>query len=447
MRVQTVSIALLLVLALGCERNDARNLLLVSLDTVRRDHLPTYGYGRATAPRTDALAQRSVVFENAFAQHANTHPSHASMFTGLYPHVHGSMINGEILRREPWTLAQILGEGGFRTAAFVSGATMLAATGLDRGFADYDDAVTGLRRPGRETARRAVEWLRALPAEERFFLVVHLFDAHGPYRPRAPHTDRFRAPDPGPVLDRIPHYQRLSDPEGRPEVHLNGYVDRYDATIRYQDDQVGLLLDALDLDRSVVVILSDHGETLGERYHPLDHGARVFDEQIRIPLIVHAPGLEPRRVQDLVQTVDLLPTLLELLHVPAPPDLEVQGRSLVPLLQGQRIEPLSVFSSAVTLPKRYDRSYRLKPGRQLHALRTERWKLIVYPGVEEDYVELYDLERDPGETRNRADAEPRIRDELHARLRQWLALGRPEAAPEVDPGLRRYLEDLGYVIP
>jgi arylsulfatase A-like enzyme len=447
MNVRAISIALLLALALGCERNNAHDLLFVSLDTVRRDHLPTYGYGRATAPRIDALAQRSGVFENAFAQHVNTHPSHASMFTGLYPHVHGSMINGQILRREPWTLAQILRETGFRTAAFVSGATMLASTGLDRGFVDYDDAITGLRRPGRETALRAVKWLRALPDDERFFLVVHLFDAHGPYRPPASHTDRFRAPDPGPVLDHIPHYQRLSDPEGRPRVHLNGYVDRYDATIRYQDDQVGLLLDAVDLDRSVVVVLSDHGETLGERYHPLDHGARVFDEQIRIPLIVHAPGLEPRRVQELVQTVDLLPTLLELLQVPAPLDLEVHGRSLVPLLREQRVEPLSVFSSAVTLPKRYDRSYRLKPGRQLHALRTERWKLIVYPGVEEDYVELYDLERDPGETRNRADTEPQIRDELHAQLRQWLALGRPQAAPEVSPGLRRYLEDLGYVIP
>jgi arylsulfatase A-like enzyme len=324
---------------------------------------------------------------------------------------------------------------------------MLAATGLDRGFASYDDAVAGLRRPGRETALRAVEWLRALPDDERFFLLVHLFDAHGPYRPRDPHTDRFRAPAPGPVLDRIPPYQRLSDPEGRPEVRLNGYVDRYDATIRYQDDQVGLLLDAVDLDHTVVVVLSDHGETLGERYHPLDHGARVFDEQIRIPLIVHAPGREPRRVQDLVQTVDLLPTLLELLQVAAPPDLEAQGRSLVRLLRGRRLEPLSVFSSAVTLPKRYDRSYRLQPGRQLHAVRTERWKLIVYPGVEEDYVELYDLQRDPGETRNRADVEPKLREELHAQLRRWLALGRPQAAPEVSPGLRRYLEDLGYVIP
>jgi arylsulfatase A-like enzyme len=230
-------------------------------------------------------------------------------------------------------------------------------------------------------------------------------------------------------------------------IHLNGYVDRYDSAIRYEDDQVGLLLDELDLERTIVVVLSDHGETLGERYHPLDHGARVFDEQIRIPLIVHAPGLEPRRVPDLVQTVDLLPTLLELLGVPAPPALEVQGRSLVPLLTGGRIEPLSVYSSALTLPKRYDRSYRLKPGRQLHSLRTDRWKLIVYPGVEQDYVELYDLARDPGETRDLADANPQLREELHARLRQWMALGRPQATPEVSPGLRRYLEDLGYVIP
>jgi arylsulfatase A-like enzyme len=447
MKVRAVSIALLLTLALGCRQDDAHDLLFVSLDTVRRDHLPTYGYERDTAPRIDALAKRSVVFDNAFAQHVNTHPSHASMFTGLYPHVHGSMVNGQILRPGPRTLAQILHEAGFRTAAFVSGATMLAVTGLDRGFVNYDDAIAGPRRDGHKTALRAVEWLRALPEGERFFLLVHLFDAHGPYEPRAPHTDRFRAPDPGPALDRIPPYQRRGGPGNEPEVHLNRYVDRYDAAIRYEDDQVGLLLDALDLERTVVVVLSDHGETLGERYHPLDHGARVFDEQIRIPLIVHAPGLEPRRVPDLVQTVDLLPTLLELLGVPTPPDLEVQGRSLLPLLAGRQVGPLSVFSSAVTLPKRYDRSYRLKPGRQLHSLRTDRWKLIVYPGVEQDYVELYDLARDPGETQDQADAKPQLRDELHARLRQWLALGRSQTAPEVSPGLRRYLEDLGYVIP
>ena len=428
-----------------------RGLVLVSLDTVRRDHLPTYGYPRTTAPRLDALARESVVFENAFAQHVNTGPSHASIFTGLYPHAHGSVFNGSRLPEGHLTLAQLLARTGFRTAAFVSAATMKSGVaGLDRGFEHYDDDFEGGRRTGRETVRRARGWLETLAPDAAFFLFVHLYDAHGPYHPKGSYAHLFQSPEPGPVLDNIPPYQRLEDAAGHPLVHLNRYVDRYDALLRVVDDRLGELLLGIDTERVVVVVLADHGETLGERYRPLDHGGQVFDEQIRIPLVVRTPAHGPGRVDALVETVDLLPTLLELLGVASPAGLAIQGRSLVPLLGEQGGDAArEVFSSARALSKRHrDRGYELEPSGQIHTLRGERWKLVLYPGAERDYLELYDLSADPGERRNLADSEPAERDAQLARLRRWMALGSAAEPPaELAPALRQHLLDLGYAVP
>ncbi len=440
---------LIAVHGVGCGPSETpRGLVVVSLDTVRRDHLPTYGYARATAPRLDALAHESVVFDNAFAQHTNTGPSHASMFTGLYPHVHGSVFNGSRLAEGHLTLAQLLARTGFRTAAFVSAAPMRSGiTGLDRGFERYDDDFEGGRRAGHETVRRALGWLDSLGPDEAYFLFVHLYDAHGPYRPKGRYEHLFHSGDPGPVVANIPPYQRLEAATGEPLVHLNRYVDRYDALIRVTDDQLGELLDGLDARRTVVVVLADHGETLGERYRPLDHGGQVFDEQIRIPLILRAPGQPAGRRDAFVETVDLLPTLIELLGVAAPADLEVQGRSLVPLLRDRGDDvPREVFSSARALSKRHrDRGYELEPSGQIHTLRGDRWKLVLYPGSERDYLELYDLAADPGERQNLVDREPARRDEQLARLRRWMALGRAAEPPaEIDPALRQHLQDLGY---
>ena len=293
--------ALLLGIVLGCAPEHPYNLVFISLDTVRRDHLPTYGYARPTAPRVDALAGKGVVFDGAFAQQTNTNPSHASMFTGLYPHVHGNRFNGERLNRKWPTLAQILGRAGFRTGGFVSGITMRGATsGLDRGFEVYSDAFPGKRRNGRIATTEAVQWVRSIRRSERWFLFLHLYDAHGPYLPKGRYAKLFRSSEPGPQLPNVPRYQRVLE-NGKSLAHLNRYVDRYDAMIRYEDDLVSLLLDEVDLSNTVVVVLSDHGETLGERYRPLDHGGQAFDEQIRIPLVVYAPGFAPRRVGAFVE--------------------------------------------------------------------------------------------------------------------------------------------------
>ena len=444
-------IALVAACVAGCGASPPpRSLLLVSLDTVRRDHLPTYGYARPTAPRLDAFARESLVFENAFAQHVNTGPSHASMFTGLYPHTHASVFNGSRLGEGHVTLAQLLARTGFRTAAFVSAAPMRSGlTGLGRGFGHYDDDFEGGRRSGRETVRRALGWLEGLAPEEPYFLFVHLYDAHGPYHPKGRYAQLFRSPDPGPRVENIPHYQQLED-GGRPLVHLNPYVDRYDALLRVLDDRLGELLDAVDREQTVVMVLADHGETLGERHRPLDHGGQVFDEQIRIPLVLSAPGLGAGRVEAPVETVDLLPTLLELLGVAPPTGLVVQGRSLLPLLGSARgAPPREVFSSSRALARRHaDRGYDLEPSGQIHTLRGPRWKLVLYPGVDREYLELYDLARDPGERTNLADDEPGRRDEMLARLRGWMSLGVAAEPPlELDPTLRQHLLDLGYAVP
>jgi choline-sulfatase len=438
-----------LALALSCAQERAPlSLVIVSLDTVRADHLPTYGYARPTAPQLDALARRGVVFDEAFAQHVNTQPSHASMFTGLYPLAHGVLGNGRRLPAGPLTLAQVLTRRGYRSAGFVSTVLLNGRfSGLSRGFEHWDDAFPGARREGRETVRRALAWLGGLRPGEPYFLFVHLYDVHGPYLPRGEYARLFRSAEPGPLLPEVPGYQLEGVAAGGGPAHLNDFADRYDALIRQVDAALGELLAQVDLAHTVVVVLSDHGETLGERAHVLDHGAQVFDEQIRIPLVIHAPGLEPRRIGQLVETVDLLPTLLDLLGLARPAALAVQGRSLAPLLKGAGGGAHdAVFSSSLALEGRHrDRGYHLRGDRQIHALRGERWKLVLYPGREHDYVELYDLREDPAERVNRAGSEAAVRERQLAALRDWISQGSaPQPAAELSPEMQGYLRQLGY---
>ena len=441
----------LVFLALGCllgcgapER--PRSLVLISLDTVRADHLSLYGYDRPTSPTLDRLAERSVVFTNAFTQEVNTAPSHGSMFTGAYPHEHGCLNNYQPLGARHVTLAQVLQAAGFRTGGFVSGFPMRAAlTQLDRGFEVWDDSFDGLRRDGHEVTERALQWLAARESQEPFFLFLHLYDAHGPYEPPDDLLALFRSADKGRLLDSVPEYQQLLDAEGRPERHLNEYVDRYDAMIRLVDGLVARVLDAVDLDEVVVVVLSDHGETLGERSYALDHGAQLYDEQIRIPLLLAAPGLAPDRVDVKVETVDLLPTLLDLLGLTGPAPSEIAGRSLLPVLRGHETGREVVHAAARADSDRFvDRGYELEASRQLLAVRTDRWKLIRYPVAGGDPIELYDLAADAAEKQDVASEHPDVRDELLATLDAWHEPPDPAPARELPDDVREKLEALGY---
>lgn len=428
-------------------------LLLISLDTVRRDRLVPYGYSRPTTPALARFASRAVVFDDAIAQSTNTAPSHASILTGLYPHQHGLEHNDSPLPPGPPTLAEILADAGWRTGAFVSGAPMRAeVSALDRGFEAWDEFPDGERRDGRITLDAALAWWRGLDDGDPAFLLLHLYDAHGPYRPPAELLRRFESPDRGPELSLISTYQQIEDADGRPLDRLHDYTDRYDALLRKLDGLAAAAIAATDPERTVVAVLADHGETLGDRPWPLDHGARVVEEQIRIPLLIAAPGLAPGRIGATVETVDLAPTLLGLLGVTPPPGFEPAGRDLGPLLgraSGAPVLDRPAFTTARAEGRSVARrGQELRWREPIYAVRFGRWKLVRLPGLDGPIDQLYDLDADPGERSRRSNDEPEVQADLARRLDRWLALRRPHPPPadrELDPEKKRQLEALGYL--
>lgn len=427
------------------------NLLIVSWDTVRRDHLPVYGYDRPTAPFLSELAADGAVFDRAFTQDTNTSPAHASLFTGLYPHEHGNQVNGNLLAEERVTLAEILSGAGYQTAAFLGGAPMKRdASGLQQGFATYDDEFADRRRDGRLSLDRALAWLEGRDPERPFFLFAHFWDAHGPYEPDPEELLAFDSGELGPALERIPKYQQLTV-GGAPLTHLQPYVDRYDALIHRVDDLTRRLVAAMP-DDTVVVVLADHGESFDERYHQLDHGAQVVDEQIRIPLVIAGPGVAPGRVDRVVEMVDLLPTVLDLVGVER--QGEVSGRSVAGLVGGgasgseESVEwDDTVFAAARADSARVrDRGYRLVRLRRVWGVRSPQWKLVVYPAQRGDVYELFDLRADPGETENVFLSHKRQARNLLDRLEEW----HPRHGESIDTiavsdELRRQLRSLGYL--
>ena len=370
------------------------------------------------------------------------------MFTGLYPFEHGSRVNGVPLSRDRTTIAEFLNSHGFRTGAFVSGYTLRAdISGLDQGFETYDGDFQGRRRDGAITVSNAIDWLGDGDPGQRFFLWVHLFDAHGPYRPHD-HSDMiFHSKNPGPIV-RIPRYQRLDGWRGVATRHLNGFVDRYDDQIHYVDSQLGRLLRKLDMNDTIVVVLADHGETLGERFHALDHGSQLFDEQTRIPLVIAVPGARPTRVDIAVETVDLYPTILKLLGFSSRTVARLPGRDLSPLFHGASVKlDRYTHSCARAVSKRHRDHYpELDEDRQIFCIRTLKWKLIDYPVPDGDAYELYDLESDPGEKTNVYSAQPDIAHNLVAALHHWNPdLHRRVEQPKIPLYERKNLWSLGYL--
>ncbi len=447
----------------GDAEGERTNLVVISLDTVRRDHLGVYGYDRPTSPFLDRFAERAAVFDWAFTQDTNTNPAHATVFTGLYPHQHGNEVNGHLLAGEHLTLAEHLAAEGYLTGAFLGGAPMKAeASRLDQGFERYDDDFEGRRRDGRTTVERALDWLAEAGAAEAgetsqpFFLFAHFWDAHGPYEPDPEELEPFDSPPSGVVLERIPPYQQLVQ-DGVEVRDLQHYVDRYDALIRRVDRLAERLIDSVP-ENTLIIVMADHGESLDERYHKLDHGAQVVDEQIRIPLLVAGPRVEPGRYQQFVSLVDLFPTVLELLGL-TEPGMDLSGKSLAPGLQaggtggasgaspGDAAEVETIFAAARSDDARVaDRGYELQRLRRVWGARDERWKLVVYPGVNGDLYELFDLENDPGELTNVFDDNRRTARNLLRAIEAWHPDHRRSVGTlEVSDALREQLRSLGYV--
>jgi arylsulfatase A-like enzyme len=429
-----------------------RNLLLVSIDTLRADHVGCYGYGRPTTPHLDALAARSDRFESYWSVLPTTLPAHAAMFTSLHPKLVGAAANGLPVSPAAHTLAERLRERGFATGAFVSAVPLHPRFGLDQGFDVYDHP-QGEERRGDRTRERAEAWL-AERGEGRFFAFVHLFDPHTWYDAPAAERELFDAPA-GPLP---PERMRvfLERPAAFDEELRADLTDAYDAEIRFADAQLGALLarlERLDLsDSTLVVVTSDHGETLDElieRYaYGYDHGEFLHGRELRVPLVVHVPGWDGARVHaDPAGQLDLLPTLLELLGLPR--EGLLLGRSLAPLLRGESLPPRPIFAERRDLtsgevarpptPALAGEEYAVADGPWLAVLGAARGDA------------LFDLRADPRGERDVSADEPDEMGRMRGLVDAWratqAALGSLGATTEpgaIDPALLEALRALGY---
>ena len=425
-------LVLVAVLSLGCLTVAAKqpapppaspNVLLITIDTLRADHLGCYGYKEIKTPNIDSLAADSIRFEKAFTPVPITLPAHTALLTGTYPMYNGLHdFSGNKLNPKQPTLATILKHNGYTTGAVVGSAVLDSRFGLNQGFDFYYDHfdfsrlletnLDAMERPGNVVMDEALAWL-SKNAKKKFMLWVHLYDPHAPYRPPPPYDQQYKA-------------------------------QPYDGEVAFADSQVGRLLRALKqqgIYRNTIIILAgDHGEGLGE-HGEKTHGFFIYNSTLHVPMLIKMPSnqrLSPRPDSRPVSLVDVAPTVLSALKINVP--TEVQGRNLLPGLQNksveQAVEPRELYGESFLARLHFNWS-------DLRSLQTGNYKFI-----ETTKPELYDLSQDPHELKNLYDSKKAVATEYQRRLSQVLAKYTPdqELAQQtgLDPALAERLKSLGY---
>ncbi|MBI4483814.1 MAG: sulfatase-like hydrolase/transferase [Acidobacteria bacterium] len=393
------------------------SVVLVTVDTLRADRLGCYGARNLSTPALDELAAAGILFQQAIAQNPTTLPSHASILTGTYPGVHGVVDFGFPLGPGNVTLAEVFQSRGYRTAAFV-GALILDAhggsgAGFDQGFETYEDGFTPsqdpklryetLERRADAVVRRAAKWMEGV-GDQPFFAWIHLFDPHDPYEPPEPFRSRYRA---------------------RP----------YDGEVAFTDAAIGQLLSVLKqrglYEKSVITVIADHGESLGEHGEPA-HGLFLYDSVVRIPWILKPPkdDLAGLVYRGQVRSVDVAPTLLQLSGIQIPETMQGTGL-LSRLKEGQTLDHLPAYSE--TFYPRFQFGWS-----PLRSVRDGRYKYIQAP-----QPELYDLQADAGELRNLHGQQAARAHYLRATLARFSVEHKTAGAG--DPALLERLRSLGYL--
>ena len=460
-----------LALLAGCEdsstdtarvpQNAGINVLLITVDTLRPDHLSAYGYPRKTSPAIDELASKGVTFDLAFTYWPKTRGSFAAMFTSLYASQHGLTVRDRDLPEFNETLAEVFQKAGYRTAAVVDNGNLDSKLGYAQGFEVYEETWTAPERSEierTEVITRFAEELLAKKDDPRpFFLWLHYVNPHTPYDPPQELLSRFQGDGLVPRGSELPEVVGFHGGVNR-KLAASGsrtwgdYIDRYDAEILLADQHIERVLKSLNESshggKTIVALTSDHGESLGEHGYFFDHGDDLFNPSLRIPLVLSFPGFLPagERVSGAVTSLDLFPTLLDLAHLPfptGPPGL--QGSSALPLIRATkaRLKDFLFFQN----------------DRHLTAISNGRLKLVHYPGGvgSAGCVELYDMYRDPGETEDRyPGSEARVapleaelgsfRTRTVAWQQETTAKREPARADDaLSEATRKSLEVLGYV--
>ena len=398
--------------------NPAPNVVFITIDTLRADHLGCYGYKQVHTPNIDALAAEGVRFARAYTPVPVTLPSHTVIFTGTYPLLSGMHdFSANKLSPSQPTLASVLKEKGYATGAVIASAVLDSRFGLNHGFDFYYDHfdfnrldesnLDEMERPGNLVADQALEWL-GQNYQKKFFLWMHLYDPHYPYRPPPPFSEEYKD-------------------------------HPYDGEIAFADAQVGRLigfLKAKGLYQNTIIVLSgDHGESLGE-HGEKTHGFFIYNATLHVPVIIRLPGgASAKTVPELISLADLMPTVLQALKVDVP--AQVQGRNLLPLSSPENEEEARSLYAETFLPRLHFN------WSELRAVETENYHFIDAPKPE-----LYDLKKDPGETQNLYPQKKAVAEEMRAKLAALIHeySGGQELAEKsgLDPALMERLKSLGY---
>jgi len=450
---------------------EIEHVIFVSIDTLRADFLGAYGHPYVQTPHLDDLAKRGVVFEKFMAPVPTTLASHTSMMTGLWPHTHGVPRNGFFVPEEHELLAEVLNENGFRTVGIIGGYPLKKRFGFSQGFEHYDEqmdqrtpgiAVYGSQRSAENVKLALAEYLEGSPVvnDERLFLFLHFFDVHAPYMPPEPYASMYvdGTQEVGGTLGEV---RKISGgiKKKNPEAIAKGKVleQLYAGEVSYVDHHLGGIFSMLEekglMQKSLVIITSDHGETMAEHspHEVWDHGYTVFDSTIRTPLIMHFPQDRYRgsRLSDLLSNVDLMPTVLYFLGIEAPEAIE--GWSFAGLLTDEPYTPREASFSEATKPStpKFEKGTAWRNERKQRSVRTSSHRLIHRPMSDKTtlhelspkFIEGRDLLRGKGSKAFRANGAV-----LKEKLEGWR---QPEESAESKEDnseeSAKMLEALGYV--
>lgn len=450
-----IALGVILLSAVGCGQSAPPDVILVTLDTTRADHISAYGYSRPITPELDRFARDAVLFRQAWSTAGWTLPAHASMFTGKYPTSHGAhnnatggnatlaeVVPNPILKElranrlgeEQVTLAELLRDAGYETGAFVGGPWLSPVFGLLQGYSIKDaDVRSTAGRSADILTNNSIAWIRDVPTSRPLHLLVNYFDPHFPYLPPPGYDDLPYAKAPMTLDPNAVVAGRPLPPDQRAI-----FIDRYDGEVRFMDHQFGRLLQALRdsgrYDNAVIVVVADHGESLGE-HGLVGHVGWLYEEVLRVPLLVRFPGgrRSGTEIAHPVSVVDLLPMIAREANLTLPEDVEgvpIGRRSLV------FAESYRLAFAVKRLGAHFDRDV-------VAAIRWP-WKLLL---PDRGKPELYRLDEDPWEL------DSRVNDQVESELREAIQSARaafkppdqPSIPENVSPSTLERLRSLGYI--
>lgn len=459
----------------GSSDESFRPVILITLDTVRADHLSVYGYNRITSPNIDKFSEDGIVFENTVCQVPITRPSHFSILTGRYPSSHGLTDNFSITPEDVPLLSEHMTENGYTSAAFVSAAVFDSSFNTNFGFQEYFDTIVnnffsphfvfvadlyymGLidiknENSAAETNQVVFKWLEK-NGNKQFFIWLHYFDPHTPYTP----PERFKNmyTDKDFDIDKYydydwekEHYNTELKEVVLDEEIVKHAVDLYDAEIRSMDEELGKLFNELRrlnvYEKSLIIVTADHGESFEHGYY-FDHGDRLYEGLIRVPFILKLPGKiwKGEKINTQVETVDIAPTVLEILSIS--PLQGIEGKSLVGLMSKEEEEDSAGNKSYAYSQTPYRGGYYFK-AKELQSIRSNDWKLI-YDVRSKEY-ELFNLHGDPAEKNDVAASQIAARRELELALSKFNNTFRRKVDKtkkvDMDQTTLKQIKSLGYV--